>query len=120
MRDFVLCIASIIALATTSLAQERYRLSVDPATAFSDLAGVPAAGLFSLLGPSADRLGGMLVVQDTKDLPGVVRPNSGLGIVVVTKSAGPQYTEIATRAGESSRHPTLQSGGSAPRGAHGP
>ena len=94
MRVTVLILAVVALCAPTADAQTRYTLRLDPTTAFSDAAAIPQAGLNALLGASKDRLGGMLVVQDTKDLTEVKRPNSGLGVVVVTRAAGPAYSEV--------------------------
>jgi hypothetical protein len=94
MRAPIFLLAFLALSASTADAQSRYTLRLDPITAFSDVAAIPQAGLDALLGSSKDRIGGVLVVQDTKDLPGVNRPNTGLGVVVVTRTEGPAYSEV--------------------------
>lgn len=87
--------ALVLTTASAGAAQERFRLALDPDAALSDLAGIPAAALDSLLGADARRLGGLLVVQDTKDRPGEARSRSGVGVVLVSRDAGPTLHEVA-------------------------
>lgn len=100
IRGTALGLAVLMLFTPAADAQTRFTLKQDPATAFSDVATIPKDALDGLINPagskadSKDLIGGMLVVQDTKDQAGVARANSGVGVVVVKKSAGPKYSEV--------------------------
>lgn len=93
-RKHLLLALLTLFVVSSSAAQQRYTLQLDAETAFSDFAQIPPAGVAALIGADINRMGALLVVQDTKSIQGVVRPNSGIGLAVVT-TAGVTYEEVS-------------------------
>ena len=66
-RNLLMAVLKLF-VASSSVAQERYTLRLNPETAFSNFAQIPLAGLTALIGTDRNRIRAILVVQDTKEM----------------------------------------------------